>query len=279
VAVWQLVEIGMSATAARSRVRAWRWQRIHRGVYAVGWGPLTPMARAMAAVLACGPEAVLSHHSAAALLGIRSDARTKHDVTVPGRRRSRPGIEIHSGRLEPQDTTAVEGIPCTSVARTLLDLAESVDARALDRAVEQAERNRIFDLDAIDDVLARADGRRGAPRLRRAVEGHRETGARSELEHRFLELCEAAGLPRPETNVWLEEGLEVDFLWREQGLAVETDGYAIHGTRQAFERDRHRDQRLLGAGLRVMRVTWRQLEREPEAVVERVRSAVYRRAA
>jgi very-short-patch-repair endonuclease len=272
VALRQLLQLGLSPSGVRSRAARGELHRMHRGVYAVGAPRRGALTSAMAAVLACGPEAVLSHRSAAGLWGIRPDARPTHDVTVPGARQSRKGIVLHRGHLHPADTTTLEAIPCTSVARTLLDLADAVDDRALSRAVEQAERNRIFDLAAVRDVLARGAGRSGAPRLRRAIAHHEETATRSELERRFLEVCEDAGLPQPQTNLWLE-GMEVDFSWPAIRLVVETDGFDTHGSRQAFERDRARDQRLLAAGFRVMRVTWRQLRDDPDAVAERLRQA------
>jgi hypothetical protein len=221
----------------------------------------------MAAALACGPGAVLSHRSAAALLGLSPDGRAVVDVTIPrGGARARPAIRIHrSGTLEAKDVASVEGIPCTSVARTLLDLAEDGDRRRLQRAVEQAEVLRVFDGREIDDVLARASGRTGAPLLR-AVAAEFDpltTLTRSELEKRVLDLCKRAGLPQPEVNAWLVldggHAFEVDFLWRDRRLVVEADSRRFHLTPQAFEKDRRRDQLLLIHGWRVARCTWRQV--------------------
>lgn len=160
----QLQLCGLSPSAVRQRVATGRLTRIHRGVYAVGHGRLTKRGRWMAAVLAYGPGAVLSHRSAAALHGIRPDNRAKTDVTLPSRSaRRRPGIDIHaSTTLEPADLTTIDGIPCTRLARTLLDLAEAVDRRGVERAVDQAEVLRVFDLRAVHEVLSRAAGRRGA---------------------------------------------------------------------------------------------------------------------
>jgi Protein of unknown function (DUF559) len=227
----------------------------------------------MAAVLACGREAVLSHRSAAALWGLRPTSRAAIEVTAPrpaGRRRR--GIDLHrSGTLRPADITAVERIPCTSVARTLLDLAEVVDRRSIERAYTQAEILGLLDLGAVADVLAHATGRRGAPVLH-AITADPEACSRmtrSELEERFLAVCVAAGVPRPRVNAWVPldgVGVEVDFLWPDERLIAETDGHRVHGTREAFERDRRRDRRLLLAGWRVARFTWRQVAGDPAEV-------------
>ena len=229
----------------------------------------------MAAVLACGSHAALSHRSAAALWGLRPTMRAAIDVTVPRRAGfSRPGVDVHRARrLDPADVTRVRGVPCTTVARTLLDLAEVLDGQALGRACEQAEVLRILDRRAVDRVLARADGRHGAPALRTVLAEVGCALTRSELEKRFLALCAAAGVPLPRVNAWLEldgGGLEVDFLWDVQRLIVETDGHRTHGTRRAFERDRRRDQRLTLAGWRVVRVTWRQLTLDPDDVARTI---------
>jgi hypothetical protein len=272
VSLLQLPALGLGARAVRDRVAAGRLHRVHRGVYAVGHPRLTISGRWMAAVLACGPGAVLSHRDAAALWDIRKSGRAAIDVTTPRRGgRSLSGIDVHrTRRLLPQDATNVDGIPCTTVARTLLDLAEVVNRRQVERACDQADLERLLDATALDAVLSRAQGRRGSPVLRAILDGHAigQTVTRSEMEERFLAVCDRAGLPRPEVNVWiaLPHGghAQADILWREHRLIVETDGRAAHGTRRAFEHDRRRDQRLMLAGWRVIRVTWRQLTQESE---------------
>jgi predicted transcriptional regulator of viral defense system len=275
VSLSQLRSLGLSASAVRSRVAAGRLHRLHRGVYAVGHPVLTIEGRWLAAVLACGPDAVLSHRSAAALWDLRPSARTAIDVSTPSRAgRSRAGIDVHrAGALRPADTTRTRGVPCTTVARTLLDLAGVIDRRALGRACERAELLRILDAQGLHDVLARAMGRRGAPVLRAILTGEQlsQPPTRSELEERFLALCTAAGVPRPRANAWMDldgAAIEVDFIWPAHGLIAETDGYTTHGTRRAFERDRQRDQRLLLAGWRVVRFTWRQITQEPARVAD-----------
>ena len=275
VSLPQLLFLGLSARAVRDRVATGRLIRIHRAVYAVGHGRLTKRGHWMAAVLAYGPAARLSHRSAACLEGIRPDNRAKTDVTVPSRSaRPRRGIDVHmSTTLEPADMTIIDAIPCTTLPRTLLDLAEVVDERAVEKAINQAEVLRKFDLGAVNEVLSRAPGRRGAAVLKRVLTAYDgPTLTVRELEERFLALCRAAGLPKPAVNEWitLDGGIayKADFLWQAERLIVETDGWGSHGTRQAFENDRRRDRRLSVAGWTVVRFTWRDVEREPAEVKE-----------
>jgi predicted transcriptional regulator of viral defense system len=273
VSLTQLKALGLTADAARKRVATGRLHRVHRGVYAIGHPRLTRHGRWMAAVLACGAGARLSHRDAAFLWDLRADNRAAIDVSVP-RPSARPkrGIEVHmSVSLTPADVTEHDGIPCTTVARTLLDLADVVDRRGVERAASEAERLRLFDLHAVEAVLARANGRRGAGVLRAVLADLDEPAlTANELEERFLAIARASGLPRPEVNVWLviDDGppIKADFLWRARRLVVETDGFGAHGTRAAFESDRLRDQRLRLAGYDTVRFTRRQLVRDPERV-------------
>jgi predicted transcriptional regulator of viral defense system len=282
VSLSQLASLGLSRSGVQSRICRGRLHRVHRGVYSVGHPLLTVEGRYMAAVLACGPGAVVSHRSAADLLDLRRTDRATVDVTTPGQRgRKRQGIDAHrSVSITAADTTRVRGIPCTTVARTLLDLTDVVDDRAVERAIERAEQLRRFDLRALERTLARAEGRAGTSRLRDLIRSglRKPTLTRNELEERFLHLCRGAGLPEPEVNAWIPlsegGGAEADFFWREQRLAIETDGNETHGTRQAFERDRLRDQQLAVAGFRVVRFTWRQVEDEPDRVAATVRELV-----
>ena len=276
VSLAQLRDLGLSPSAVRSRAVAGRLHRLHRGVYAVGHSLLSLHGRWMAAVLGCGPGTALSHRSAAALWGLRPTARRLIDVSAPRHRRARRGIDTHWTRgLAETDVTTREAIPCTTVARTLLDLAAVVDRHAFERAYDQAEVLRVLDRDAVEDVLARSSRRPGLATLRAVVEADRPPAlTRSELEKRFLAICSAAALPRPQVNAWVPldgGGIEVDFVWRERRLIVETDSDKFHGTRAAFERDRVRDQRLLLAGWRVARFTWRQIIHDPGGVAETLR--------
>lgn len=272
VSLAQLRALGLSSSAVRSRVATGRLHRLHRGVFAVGRRNVTLRGRWLAAVLGCGPGAVLSHRSALELYGAAKPSRRLPSVTVPGVRRKREGIRLHrSSTLTLEDITVVDAVPCTSVARTLIDFVDVARPRELARAVEELERTGLFDGNAVDRVLRKANGRRGAGRLRAALaEWTSPAFTRSEAERRALALIEAAALPRPNVNTFVA-GHEVDLYWPEHRLAVEIDGYAFHSTRQAFERDASRDADLDDAGLRVRRITWRQLDREPEAVVDRMR--------
>jgi very-short-patch-repair endonuclease len=273
----QLQLLGLGKAAVAKRAKNGRLYRVHRGVYAVGRPRLTMRGRWMAAVLACGPNAVLSHRSAAGLHGIRPDNRATADITLPGQSaRRRPGIKVHrSSTLTEADITIVDGIPCTTVARTLVDLGDVEGRRAVERAVDQAEVLRIFDLREVEDSLGRAGPRRGAGILSAVLADYEEpTLTNRELEERFLALCRKASLPSPAVNDWvtLDDGVayQVDFLWRDERLIVETDGQRFHGHRSAFENDRLRDQRLTLAGFTVVRFTWRQVTREPGRVVHTV---------
>ncbi len=277
VALWQLEALGLKRSAVARRAAGGRLHRVRRGVYAVGHCAETPEGILMSAVLACGPGAVLSHRSAADHLGLRACARKRVEVTAADRRgHGLPGIEVHRSRtLDRADVTIARGIPCTTVARTLLDLAEVVDRRALERAIEQAERLRVFDGRKVHDVLSRANGRRGAPVLRAILASYEEPPlTQKELERRLFELCDGAGMDRPSTQAGIELGggetVYADFLWPDTKLLVETDGRETHGTRQAFERDRRRDRRLMMLGYRVVRFTWLDLERRPDEVIRTV---------
>lgn len=225
--------------------------------------------RWLAATLACGEGALLSHRSAAARWELRPSAANIVDVTLTSRagRKPRPGIQIHRPCvLDDADRASHRGIPVTSVPRTLVDLAETVSQTSLARAVERAEALRLFDLHAMRDTLARHPTRRGSGRVASVLDAYREDVlTRSELEAMFLPLCAAHDVPAPAVNARVE-GHEVDFLWREQRLIAETDGRRHHGTRSAFERDRARDALLMVAGYRVVRFTYLQVYAEPAAV-------------
>jgi very-short-patch-repair endonuclease len=266
VARAQLVALGLGHRAIDHRVACGRLHVVHHGVYAVGHRRLTRRGQWMAAVLAAGPGATLSHRSAAALWDLHRSAQTRIEVSTPSRRRHRPGIEVHRAGLQPDEVTEVDGIPVTTVPRTLLDLAAVLPRSRLERAIERAEALRLTDPVSLDGLLRRYPRRHGTRSLREVVrQGIEPILTRSELEDRFLAFLDARGLPRPRVNV-LIEGLEVDFVWPEQRLIVELDGHNTHGTRAAFERDRQRDRILQAAGWRVVRITWRQLQDDPAAI-------------
>jgi predicted transcriptional regulator of viral defense system len=273
VARWQLVAIGWGRGAIGHALEVGRLHRIHVGVYAVGHRRLSLRGQWMAAVLACGPEAVLSHRSAAWLWGLAASGRKRIDVTVPGRSRSgQAGIELHLVRaLDSRDRMRRDGIPVTTVSRTLLDLAEVLPLTRLERAVEEADRLQLLRIRDVERLLERSHGRHALKPMRAVLEAYRlPDHTRSELERAFLELVGDAGLPAPATNV-LVAGVEVDAAWIDRKVVVELDGFAYHRTRRAFERDRERDSALQIAGFRVVRITWRRLTGDPAGVVRDLR--------
>jgi very-short-patch-repair endonuclease len=221
----------------------------------------------MAAVLACGATAVLSHRSAAVLWGFYRAWHGPPEVTVTdGGSRGRPGLRVYrTTRLDPRETRRREGVPITAPARTLLDLAAVTDARDLARALNEAQVLRLVTPRELAHVAGR--GRPGSAALRAVLNlQHEPSLTRSEAEVAFLQLVRDAGLPTPQTNVDVL-GHEVDFLWREQKLIVEVDGFAFHSTRAAFERDRRKDAALQAAGYRVIRFSYMQIVDEPDTVI------------
>lgn len=271
----QLLAAGVGPGAISTRIRRCGLLRLHRGVYAVGHTALVPLAREMAAVLACGTGAAISHRSAAVMRRLLSEGGGPVHVTVPRSGRSRPGLRIHRSRtLGREDVQMLHGIPVTSPARTLLDLADTSTERELERALDEALVQRLTTRTNLIAAVEGASGRHGAARLHKLLK--RDEGpalTRSEAEERFLALVRAASLEAPQVNVDLH-GHTVDFLWRRSRLVVEIDGYRFHSSRSAFERDRRRDAQLGAAGYRVMRVTWRQMAEESYAVVARLSPAL-----
>jgi very-short-patch-repair endonuclease len=261
VATSQLRRLGFTKQAVGRYVERRRLLRLHKGVYAVGHTGLTADSRRLAAVMACGAGALLSHRAAGGAQGLLSYA-PQLEVTVPRSRKPREGILVHRSRLiHDEDRSTVRGIPVTSVARTLVDLADVLSEERLAKAVHEAEVQRVFDLWALERALARLPGRSGRHRLRRVLAAYQPDPhfQRSEAERRFKRLCEQHRLPQPQFNV-NRAGYELDAYWPDANLAVEVDGAETHHTRSAFQRDRARDRRLAMAGIRVVRVTWVDLE-------------------
>ena len=198
--------------------------------------------------------------------------------------RTRPRIDIHrSTTLTPSDLTTVHAIPCTTVARTLVDLGDVVGRQAIERAVKEAEILRVFDLTAVNQALERAGPRRGAGILRAILASYTDPAeTRSRIEQLVLALCRGASFPSPAVNAWitLDDGTsyQADFLWREHKLIAETDGRETHMTTKAFEHHRLRDQRLAMAGYTVIRFTWRQVVDDPGSVTEALRTLLARLA-
>jgi hypothetical protein len=273
----QLAALGLAQRGVSHRAGAGRLHRVHRGVYAVGHPILTANGHRMAAVLACGPGAALSHASAAALWEIRPTAATRIDVSVPGAggRRKRARIRVHrAAKLLSDEVTEKHGIPVTTPARTLLDLAAQLPRRALERALDEAAKRELFDLTALTALISAHGNEHGAGALTRALSRHHPgtTATKSTLEELMLAICDAHDLARPLVNTWVE-GLEVDFHWPAHRLVVEADSYRYHHTRTAFDRDRERDAILARAGYRTLRFSDRQIAEEPGAVAATIRSS------
>lgn len=264
VARSQLLELGISSRSIEHRVAKGRLHRLWRGVYAVGRPEVSRNGRWMAAVLSCGPDALLSHRSAAALWGvIRAGPRI--DVLVSGDvYRRRPGVHVHRRLgLEAKHRRLVEGIPVTDPASTLLDLASCAPDRVVERAINEADRLDLIDPEALWAEVASLSPRHGGARLGRLLGGQALTD--SGLERRFFAIARRAGLPDPETQVWLN-GYRVDFYWPDLALVVEADGWVYHRTPGEQSTDRRRDQRHMVSGLTTLRFAEEQIRHEPDQV-------------
>jgi very-short-patch-repair endonuclease len=252
----QLTQAGLTRQAIWRRVEVGRLVPLHAGVYAVGHKALTNRSHLIAAVYAGGPDALASHRAAGGLWGFLRGAQPI-EVTTPRSRGPRGGIVVHRSRcLNDEDRATVDGIPVTSIARTLVDLADVLPERRLADAVHEAEVKRLFDLRALQEVLDHLPGRKGRHKLRRVLAAYSDVQpfTRNGAERHVLELCEQHGLPKPQVNVWLGAH-EVDFYWPDAGLALEFDGEAVHRTTRAFHADRARDRALAARGIHVVRAT------------------------
>jgi len=268
----QLTALGFGDDAIWRRVRDGRLHRVHQGIYSVGHAVVGRQGRWLAAVLACGDGAALSHRSGAHLWELRSSSPARPEVSRDGGgRRSRPGLLLYQpDRPLAGEVTLRSGIPVTTVERTLADLAGVLAPRSLERTIARAEAMRLLDVPTLLDAVAH---RPGAPAVRRILADWVPSLTRSELEDRMLDLLDAAGLPRPEVNARVGR-FEVDLVWRAARLVAETDGHAFHGSRRQVERDRHRDAVLTAAGYRVLRFTWKQVVDRPDEVVRAVATAL-----
>lgn len=235
----------------------------------------------MAAVLACGSGAVLSHRSAATLWGIRDHASRAIEVTTPSKSRSRGSIQRHFSALPADEMTTHDQIPVTTVPRTLFDLAAVSSIDTVEHALRESEYLQLHDRLSLPDLLARYPGRRGCRTIRECLRRRADLPAgraRSWLEREFLPFLRRSGLPRPRLNVWLQvdgRSLQVDCLWPGR-VVVELDGFAGHGTRVAFRQDRARDRRLRVAGYGVTRIAPEQLDDEPDAIAADLRTLLSR---
>jgi predicted transcriptional regulator of viral defense system len=266
VAIWQLLAAGLGTDAIQYRVSIGRLHRIHRGVYAVGYRKLTRQGHRMAAVLAYGPEAVLSHRSAAAHWDLSSGSY-RIDVTTPTERRSRKGLRVHTATLHEEDRTTHDGIPITTVARTIFDLAAQTHQDGLTYLIEAADRKDRLDLQALDRAIARRPRAPGCKRLKAVLATYRgPADTRSHLERGFRKRIAKAGLPEPQFNV-VVAGLTVDVYWPQWRLVVELDSGLYHDTPRGFETDRIRDAILQKAGVRVLRVTDERFDHDANGVL------------
>jgi very-short-patch-repair endonuclease len=279
IARTQLLRLGLERRAIARRVAGGILHPLHGGwVYAVGRNPLTVRGKYLAAVMACGSDARLSHRAAADLWGIRP-ALCPSEVTVPAVSRRIPGLRIHRTRiLAPQDFTVVDGIPVTSVARTILDLAAILRPPDLELVIDRAERADLLDLDAVVDLLNRANGKRGTRTLKRTVAAYEKSTQKSELERAFRQLLRTAPDIRTPSFTALTEGEtgthEVDAVWEQQRLAVQLDGFEFHRTRRDREKDAATDADLELAGYRVMRLTWDDVTVHRERTLRRLGPAL-----
>jgi very-short-patch-repair endonuclease len=256
---WQFERLGITQNAIRRRVQSGRLHRLHRGVYAIGHTSLTRRSRWMAAVLRVGPDAALSLHSAAPLWGVRPGRGGPIHVSCPRRVSSLRGIVVHQAPLPADEVTTHDGIPVTTVPRTLLDLAAELTDEQLAWALNEAEVQRLHDALSLPVLIDRYPGRRGVRRARRvlaAFAGPRLT--RSQLERAFLDFLLRHGLPMPATNAQVTAGgrrYECDFVWHDRRVIVELDGYDYHSSRHMFHADRRRDRALKAARWETVRVT------------------------
>ena len=278
----ELAALGLSPGSVAHRVRQGRLVREHRGVYVVGSAPLSATGRRLAAVLACGPGAAAGHTAGAAALDLLPDRPGVIHVTVPPESgsNSRRGIRVHRARpLASDEVVVADGVPVTSVARTLVDLGDVVTPQQLRRAFVRAEQLRVIDMEAVAASLSAAGRRRGARLLRELLAAYdpRWAQTRSNLELAMLDVAQRFGLPEPEVNAWVLGRFLVDFLWRDAALIVETDGGEVHGTATAQRDDARRDHALRRAGFRVLRMSYADVTRRADAVAARVAAALVAR--
>ncbi len=264
----QLLEIGFNADAIQHRIETGRLFPVYRGVYSVGTPHLTRYGRWMAAVLACGPGAALSHDDAAALWQIRPKrSGGQIRVSVPGSvYRKRPGVVVHRRVGLEREVTECHGIPVTEPIHTLIALAPMVDLDELEAAINEADIRRLITIaelrPALDHIRAP-----GARTVRELVDRRTFTFSRSWLERRFRPIARRAGLSKPQTCVYVN-GEEVDFYWPELGLVIETDGGTFHRTPSQQRKDRVRDQKHTMSGLTPLRFTHGQIRYEAAYVQE-----------
>jgi len=283
VARWQLLDLGLGKRAIERRLSSGRLHRVHPGVYAVGHRRIPKEGWWMAAVLSTGPAAVLSHCSAAALWGLRGYSEGALHVTAPHKSTSSRQVWRHISHLRMDERTAEEGIPVTTVPRTIFDLAATESADVVENLLREMEYLELRDSLSLWDLVERYPGRRGVRKVRVALERLKEDPPgrkRSKLEERFAPFLRLHHLPLPRFNDLITcngKLFQVDCHWPELRQIVELDGWQAHRTRTAFREDRARDRKLKVAGYSVTHLTWNQLEDEPEAVASDLRMLLRRR--
>jgi hypothetical protein len=277
VARRQVEGLGLSGNSIDRRVQTGRLHRIHPGVYAVGHTSITQRGRWMAAVLASGEGAALSHRSATALWGIWGSGAGETHVTVPRKTRSQRSIRRHFGALPVDEMTVRDGIPVVSAARAVLDLAADQGEAAAESALREMEYLGIYGKLSLPSLLDRYPRHAGAANVARCLERLEDDPGgriRSPLEERFLPFLDVHQIPRPRLNAWLtigDERFQVDCFWPEARLVVELDGFKGHRSKRAFRGDRRRDRRLGAHGYGHFRITEDQLLGEPSQVAADLR--------
>jgi hypothetical protein len=271
VARWQLLELGMSEAMIKTRLRHGGLHRLHGGVFAAGHCSITMESRWMAAVLAFGSRAVLSHRSAGQLWGLVPRSSIAPEVTRPGRTGGRPRLVAHEVTLMADEVVRVRGIPVTSVPRTMFDLAGMLREREVERAWNEMEVREYRSSLSVPDLLERYPGRPGSALLARlATAKALPVGiTRNDLEEQFLALIDRFDLPRPRMNAHLavrDRFYEIDCLWEDRRVAIELDGGGAHGTTKAFHKDRERDRILTAEGYTTARITWDHITLTPSEV-------------
>ena len=273
----QLIDLGFHPQAIKHRIANGRLHPLRRGVYAVGRPRVTQHGRWIAAVLSCGPDAVLSHGTAAALWEIGDQKRGSIEVSVSTRGgRRRADLVIHRrAALLADDVTRQNGIPVTAPVRTMVDIACRLSRRQLEKAIKEADVRGLVDPETLRYALGGMRGQRGVSVLREILDRHRFVLTDTELERRFVPIARRAGLPVPQTQA-VVNGFRVDFYWPDLRLVVETDGLRYHRTPVQQATDRVRDQAHTAAGLTPLRFTHAQVAYEPRHV-ERTLRAILRR--
>lgn len=276
----QLLASGLSPGQVVRRTRRGQLHVLYRGVYAVGHRELPRNGRALAACWSAGPRGLLFDVAAAAHHGVRGSSSARWDIALSQASAwtGQPGIRPHAiSTLLPEDITCVEGVPVTTLARTVVDLAARHPARTVEKVLNEMVTMDLYDQRALDALLSRPY-LRGTKQLE-SILGRQQAGTtitKSELEELLIALCDSHGIPRPQMNAWLI-GLEVDALWPGTLLVVELDSARFHASRAAFERDREKGNELVVAGYTLLRVTWRQLLDDPHRVAEQLRRALAHR--